>query len=568
MSSQEEKRGIDPMDRVHLCFALGKALEDREAYGEAFAYYDKGNALKRTQTGYQSEQLEAELEKQKQRFDAEFFAQRKGMGCDAAAPIFVLGLPRAGSTLLEQILASHSSVDGTMELANIIGTANRLNGRQRSPSESPYPGVLAQLDQQQLSQLGENYIEDTRQHRQQGLFFVDKMPNNFRHIPLIHLMLPNARIIDARRHPMACCFSGFKQLFAEGQEFTYGLDEIGRYYKAYVDVMSHWDTVLPGRILRVQHEDVVADLDGEVKRILDYCGLPFEQACIDFHETPEGGADAKFGTGPSADLPGRHRAVATLCRISGAAGAGPGLRVDPLSLALPGREVAGSPYRTGSCSISRCSASPCHGLAKANGFSLHAGVSCEGHQKDKRERLCRYIARPAVAGPRLSLSSTGKVLYTLNTPYRDGTTQVAFEPVDFIARLAALVPKPRVNLTRYHGVLAPNHRWRGLVTPAKRGKGAKRLPNKEVASPAERHAAMTWAQRLKRVFSVDIEVCGRCGGSLKVIACIEDQDIIDRILAHLRKKEQEAPARPLLVPPTKAPPANPPIPWFFQWRLC
>ena len=203
-------------------------------------------------------------------------------------------------------------------------------------------------------------------------------------------------------------------------------------------------------------------------------------------------------------------------------------------------------------------------VAKANGFSLHAGVSCEGHQKDKRERLCRYIARPAVAGPRLSLSSTGKVLYTLKTPYRDGTTQVAFEPVDFIARLAALVPKPRVNLTRYHGVLAPNHRWRGLVTPAKRGKGAKRLPNKEVASPAERHAAMTWAQRLKRVFSVDIEVCGRCGGSLKVIACIEDQDImpdtagqaLDRILAHLREKEQEAPARPLLVPPTRAPPAT------------
>ena len=207
-------------------------------------------------------------------------------------------------------------------------------------------------------------------------------------------------------------------------------------------------------------------------------------------------------------------------------------------------------------------------VAKANGFSLHAGVSCEGHQREKRERLFRYIARPAVAIPRLSLSSTGKVIYTLKTPYREslphersecfghGTTQVAFEPVDFIARLAALVPKPRVNLTRYHGVLAPNHRWRGLVTPAKRGKGAKRLPNKEVASPAERHAAMTWAQRLKRVFSVDIEVCGRCGGSLKVIACIEDQDIIDRILAHLREKEQEAPARPLLVPPTRAPPAT------------
>jgi hypothetical protein len=195
-------------------------------------------------------------------------------------------------------------------------------------------------------------------------------------------------------------------------------------------------------------------------------------------------------------------------------------------------------------------------VAKANGFSLHAGVSCEGQQKDKRERLCRYIARPAVAIPRLSLSSTGKVVYTLKTPYRDGTTQVAFEPVDFIARLAALVPKPRVNLTRYHGVLAPNHRWRGLVTPARRGRGIKSTSNAEARTPAERHAAMTWAQRLKRVFSIDIEICGRCGGSVRVIACIEDQDIIDRILAHLRKKEQETPARPLLVPPTRAPPAN------------
>ena len=195
-------------------------------------------------------------------------------------------------------------------------------------------------------------------------------------------------------------------------------------------------------------------------------------------------------------------------------------------------------------------------VAKANGFSLHAGVSCEGHQKDKRERLCRYIARPAVAIPRLSISSTGKVVYTLKTPYRDGTTRVAFDPVDFIARLAALVPKPRVNLTRYHGVLAPNYRWRRLVTPAKRGKGVKPIANTEVRSPTERHFAMTWAQRLKRVFNIDIEVCSRCGGSARVVACIEDQDIIDRILAHLREKEQEAPARPLLVPPTRAPPAT------------
>ena len=210
-------------------------------------------------------------------------------------------------------------------------------------------------------------------------------------------------------------------------------------------------------------------------------------------------------------------------------------------------------------------------VAKANGFSLHAGVSCEGRQKNKRERLCRYIARPPVAVPRLSLSSTGKVVYTLKTPYREslphersecfghGTTQVAFEPVDFIARLAALVPKPRVNLTRYHGVLAPNHRWRGLVTPAKRGKDVKPIADREVRSPAERHAAMTWAQRLKRVFNIDIGVCGRCGGSVRIVACIEDQNIIDRILAHLESKEQNPPALPHLAPPTRAPPETLPL---------
>ncbi|MEP5609701.1 MAG: transposase, partial [Marinobacter alexandrii] len=198
-------------------------------------------------------------------------------------------------------------------------------------------------------------------------------------------------------------------------------------------------------------------------------------------------------------------------------------------------------------------------VAKANGFSLHAGVSCEGHQKEKRERLCRYISRPTVAVPRLSLSSTGKVVYTLKTPYRDGTTQVAFEPVDFIARLAALVPKPRINLTRYHGVLAPNHRWRRLVTPAKRGKRVKPIASTEVRSPAERHAAMTWAQRLKRVFNIDIEVCSRCGGSVRVIACIEDQDVIDRILAHLRDKEKGTPTLPHLAPPTRAPPEALPL---------
>ena len=286
MQAKESDSSVASNDRIHLCFALGKALEDRKSYPEAFSYYDKGNRLKLGHSSYRPESVETELERQKQLCDSAFFRERSNVGCSSAAPIFIVGLPRAGSTLLEQILASHSQVDGTMELANIIGLANRLNGTKRQQEEeAPYPGILADLDAEQLLQMGEAFIEDTQLHRQAGAFFVDKMPNNFRHIALIQLILPNAKIIDARRHPMACCFSGFKQLFAEGQEFTYGLEEIGRYYRAYVDVMAHWDKVLPGRILRVQHEDVIADLETQVRRILDYCELPFEQACIDFHQT-------------------------------------------------------------------------------------------------------------------------------------------------------------------------------------------------------------------------------------------------------------------------------------------
>jgi tetratricopeptide (TPR) repeat protein len=285
MVEQEASLSIITENRFHLCFALGKAYEDLGDYARSFAYYDKGNALKRAESGYRSEIVEQELKAQKALFDGDFFEERSGFGHANEAPIFILGLPRAGSTLLEQILASHSLVDGTMELANIIGTANRLNGQKRQTGTSPYPKVLAQLSEAQTRQLGEQFIQETEHHRGDGIYFIDKMPNNFRHIPLIQLILPKAKIIDARRHPMACCFSGFKQLFAEGQEFTYGLDEIGRYYRAYVDVMAHWERELPGRILRVQHEDVVEDLESQVRRILDYCGLPFEQACLDFHET-------------------------------------------------------------------------------------------------------------------------------------------------------------------------------------------------------------------------------------------------------------------------------------------
>ena len=215
----------------------------------------------------------------------ELFARRQGVGFDAPDPIFVVGLPRAGSTLIEQILSSHSAVDGTMELHNILNLAKRLRGRDE-PGEPPrYPRILNEIEADYFRRFGEQFMEDTRVYRGTAPFFVDKMPNNFFHIGLIKLILPNAKIIDARRHPMACCFSGYKQLFGEGQEFSYGLREIGNYYRQYIKLMDHWDNVLPGHVLRVEHEEVVEDLEGQVRRILDFCDLPFEQACVDYHQT-------------------------------------------------------------------------------------------------------------------------------------------------------------------------------------------------------------------------------------------------------------------------------------------
>lgn len=274
------------MSRIHIAFALGKACEDQGDFARAFENYELGNGLKRRQTRYTTDQMLAEFEAQKHYVTADIIAKQSGKGSEGPDPIFIVGLPRAGSTLIEQILASHSQVDGTLELPNILSLAHRLRGRNLVSDRDRYPRVLAELSGADLTALGEDYIENTRVHRQSAPFFTDKMPNNFRHIGLIHLILPNAKIIDARRAPLDCCWSGFKQLFAEGQEFTYGLSEIGHYYRAYVDLMDHWGDVLPpDRILTVQHEDVLSDLDGQVRRILEYCELPFEDACVNFHET-------------------------------------------------------------------------------------------------------------------------------------------------------------------------------------------------------------------------------------------------------------------------------------------
>lgn len=286
MSEALKSSDLAVMGRVHICFALGKACEDAGEYDAAFKAFEEGNALKKREARYTSEQMENEFRLQKMHCTADLYRRRSGVGYKAADPIFILGLPRAGSTLLEQILASHSQVDGTLELPNILSLSHRLRGRSMMSDRDRYPRILNELPDEELEELGREYIETTRVHRAGAPFFTDKMPNNFRHIGLIHLILPNAKIIDARRNPLDCCWSGFKQLFAEGQEFTYGLEEIGAYYSGYVDLMDHWHSVLPeGRILKVQHEDVLDDLEGQVRRLLDYCGLPFEEACVDFHKT-------------------------------------------------------------------------------------------------------------------------------------------------------------------------------------------------------------------------------------------------------------------------------------------
>jgi tetratricopeptide (TPR) repeat protein len=285
MRRQEALPSIALVDRYHLCFALGKALEDRAEYAESFRYYAQGNRLRKQVSHYDVRAFEESVEQQIAVGTRDFFQARADWGSQRRDPIFIVGLPRAGSTLIEQVLASHSQVEGTMELADIPRLVQRLQGREAAPR---YPAVLRELSAGKLRQLGEQYIADTQVFRagKAGAshpYFIDKMPNNFRHLGLIQLILPRAKIIDARREAFACCFSNFKQLFAAGQEFTYDLEDIARYYRGYLELMAHWDTVLPGRILRVQYEELVADLEGHVRRLLDYLELEYEPGCLEFY---------------------------------------------------------------------------------------------------------------------------------------------------------------------------------------------------------------------------------------------------------------------------------------------
>jgi predicted Zn-dependent protease len=272
-------------DRLHFEFAMGKALEDQADYAASFGHYERGNAIRKKQHPYNPDDNAKFVRRSKAVFTGEFFAARKGWGAQAPDPIFIVGLPRAGSTLIEQILSSHPSVEGTMELPDIPRIAAEILRREPPTGTKGFAHAVAAVTAEELRALGERYIAETRSQRKTAKpFFIDKMPNNHLYAPLIHLMLPNAKIIDARRHPMGCCFSGFKQHFARGQSFTYSLDDLGRYYRDYVELMAHVDAALPGLVHRVFHERMIEDTEREVRDLLGFCGLPFDERCLRFYE--------------------------------------------------------------------------------------------------------------------------------------------------------------------------------------------------------------------------------------------------------------------------------------------
>ena len=283
MRTQLARTDLAEDDRVHFEFAAGKAFEDAKTYDVSFEHYARANSLRRAQLGYDADRTSARVRRCQEILTSAFFEQRRGYGAEAPDPVFIVGLPRAGSTLLEQILASHSAVEGTMELPDLISIARKLTGT--SGSGARFPESLTSLSAAECRALGEQYIRQTRvQRRTAAPFFIDKMPNNFAYVGFIQLVLPNAKIIDARRHPLGCCLSVFKQHFARGQSFAYDLEDLGRYYRDYVALMSHFDEALPGRVHRVIYETVVENTEAEVRRLLDYCGLPFEAQCLRFYD--------------------------------------------------------------------------------------------------------------------------------------------------------------------------------------------------------------------------------------------------------------------------------------------
>ncbi|MFT6329579.1 MAG: putative Zn-dependent protease [Bermanella sp.] len=283
MKKQMETKNLPSLDRINICFALGKALEDSKEFEQSFHYYKLGNQFKQSIERYDADETTELIERTITTCQLPIFENNFEHGCSKADPIFIVGLPRSGSTLLEQILASHSMVDGTKELPDIIAIVRKLSDRKKRNEISKYPEIIAKLSAQQRLALGNEYISKTQIHRGDAPFFIDKMPNNFAHIGLIKLILPNAKIIDARRQPMSACFSGFKQLFSTGQAFSYDLENIARYYKDYLHLMEHWHKVLPNQVLTVSYEDVVNDFENQVKQVLDFCGLPFEQNCLEFY---------------------------------------------------------------------------------------------------------------------------------------------------------------------------------------------------------------------------------------------------------------------------------------------
>lgn len=273
-------------DKIHLNFALGKALEQQGTYDQSFKYYQRGNQLKRETSHYKPEVLSQRIEAQIEYFDVNKIARlaQSSIHHMQPTPIFIVGLPRSGSTLIEQILAAHSQIDATLELANIPAIAHELNGRQVNREKALYPDVLDELSKQQIEQLAQRYVDETEVYRGKAPFFTDKMPNNFRHIGLIKQLFPNAKIIDARRNPMDCCWSAYKQLFAEGQEFSYGFDMLADYYRDYLKMMAHWNRVFPGQIYTLIHERLVNTPEAQITELLNYLELDVERACFSPHQ--------------------------------------------------------------------------------------------------------------------------------------------------------------------------------------------------------------------------------------------------------------------------------------------